>query len=179
MTWFGAIFIIPQRYEIVNGLSPFNAAVRFIPFCMLSPVASVISPVLAKAAKVPFVYLLIAGAIVQIIGYGLLGTLPSDSHIRAREYGYQVLAGFGCGMCTPILTVMVPFTTEKRDHGEFFSRIPVIYSTDRQLIQIPTLSGCHGSRCPVPSLGWLYRFGDHHCHSTQLPAQSFEQLLDW
>ncbi|KAJ5712783.1 MFS general substrate transporter [Penicillium malachiteum] len=117
MNWFAAIFIIPQRFEIVNGLSSFQAAVRFIPFSILSPVGSLVSLGLAKGAKVPMMYFLVAGACVQIIGYGLLGTLPTDGGIRAREYGYLVLAGFGCGLCTPILTLMAPFATEKQDHA--------------------------------------------------------------
>ncbi|KAJ5622005.1 MFS general substrate transporter [Penicillium herquei] len=117
MNWFAAIFIIPQRFEIVNGLSSFHAAVRFIPFSILSPVGSLVSPGLAKGAKVPMMYFLVAGAAVQIIGYGLLGTLPTDGGIRAREYGYLIIAGFGCGLCTPILTLMAPFATEKQDHA--------------------------------------------------------------
>ncbi|KAJ5713108.1 MFS general substrate transporter [Penicillium malachiteum] len=117
MNWFAAIFIIPQRFEIVNSLSPFQAAVRFIPFSLLSPIGSLVSPGLAKGAKVPMMYFLVAGAAVQIVGYGLLGTLPTDGEIRAREYGYLVLAGFGCGLCTPILTLMAPFATEKQDHA--------------------------------------------------------------
>ncbi|KAL3458394.1 MFS general substrate transporter [Aspergillus heterothallicus] len=117
MNWFAAIFIIPQRFEIVNSLSSFNAAVRFIPFSLLSPIGSLVSPGLAKGAKVPMMYFLVAGAAVQIIGYGLLGTLPTDGGVRAREYGYLVLAGFGCGLCTPILTLMTPFATEKQDHA--------------------------------------------------------------
>ena|ERR1700761_3573883 len=123
MNWFAAIFIIPQRFEILNGLSSFNAAVRFIPFSLLSPIGSLVSPGLAKGAKVPMMYFLVAGAAVQIVGYGLLGTVPTDGGIRAREYGFLVLAGFGCGLCTPILTLMTPFATEKQDHGKSFSTL--------------------------------------------------------
>lgn len=121
---YAAIFIIPQRFEIVNGLSPFDAAVRFIPFSLLSPFGSIISPGLAKAFKVPLMYLLAVGAAVQIIAYALLGSLPSDQEIRAREYGYLILGGFGCGLYTPILSLMTPFATEKKDHGKSF---PVLH----------------------------------------------------
>lgn len=119
MTWFAAIFIIPQRFEIVNGLSPLNAAVRFIPFTVLSPVGSMLSPGLAKAFKLPLWYFLAAGSAVQLIAFALLGSLPSDHTIRAREYGYLILGGFGCGLSIPILSLMTPFATEKRDHGKY------------------------------------------------------------
>ncbi|KAJ5716723.1 MFS general substrate transporter [Penicillium malachiteum] len=119
MTMFVTMFILPQRFEIVNELSPFHAAVRFIPFTIFSPVASIISSVIAKSTRIPLMYLLIVGALFQILAYSLLGTLPQHHDVSARQYGYEILAGFGCGINIPLLTLMTPFATEKRDHGKF------------------------------------------------------------
>ncbi|KAJ5626428.1 MFS general substrate transporter [Penicillium herquei] len=117
MTTFVTMFILPQRFEIVNELSPFHAAVRFIPFTIFSPVASILSSVIAKSTQIPLMYLLIAGGLIQILAFALLGTLPEHHNVSARQYGYEILAGFGCGLNIPLLTLMTPFATEKRDHA--------------------------------------------------------------
>lgn len=111
------MFIIPQKFEIVNGLSPFQAAVRFIPFTVFSPIGSIFSPTIGKVFKTPLMYLLALGCVVQIIAYALLGTVPDEYSISARQYGYQILGGFGCGISIPLLTLMTPFATEPRDHA--------------------------------------------------------------
>jgi hypothetical protein len=135
MIFFATIFIIPQRFEIVNGLSPFQAAVRFIPFTVFSPVGSVFSPTIGKAFKIPLMYLLALGCVVQIIAYALLGTVPTDGQsIPARQYGYEILGGFGCGISIPLLTLMTPFATEKRDHAVAMGAIA----------QFRILGGCIG-----------------------------------
>ncbi|KAJ5578744.1 MFS general substrate transporter [Penicillium hispanicum] len=105
------------RFEIVNQLSSFDAAVRLIPFTIASPVASILAPTIGKAFRIPLIYLLMVGSAIQIVAFVLLGTVPEQQSIPARQYGYQVLAGFGCGINTPLLTLMTPFATEKRDHA--------------------------------------------------------------
>lgn len=118
MNWFVTIFILPQRFEIVNQLTPFHAAIRFIPFTVSSPVGSMLAPTIAKAFRIPLMYLLMVGSAIQIVAFALLGTMPNQHAIPARQYGYEFLGGFGCGISSPILTLMTPFATEKRDHGE-------------------------------------------------------------
>ncbi|KAJ5390077.1 MFS general substrate transporter [Penicillium cataractarum] len=117
MNWFVTIFILPQRFEIVNQLTPFHAAIRFIPFTVSSPVGSMLAPTIAKAFRIPLMYLLIIGSAIQVVAFALLGTMPSQHAIPARQYGYEFLGGFGCGISIPILTLMTPFSTEKRDHA--------------------------------------------------------------
>ncbi|KAJ5107924.1 MFS general substrate transporter [Penicillium angulare] len=117
MTWFVTMFILPQRFEIVNGLSSFDAAVRFIPFTVLAPVGSMVAPAIAKIFRVPIMYILAVGSVIQIMAYALMGTLSDQHDISARQYGYQVLAGFGCGIGIVLLSLMTPFATEKRDYG--------------------------------------------------------------
>jgi Na+/melibiose symporter-like transporter len=112
------MFELPQRFETVNELSPFHAAIRFIPFTVASPVGSVLSPTIGKKFKIPLVYLLVVGSVIQIIAYVLLGTVPAQKGISNRQYGYEVFAGFGVGISTPLLTLMTPFATEKRDNGK-------------------------------------------------------------
>lgn len=134
MVFFPTMFIIPQSFEIVNELSPFKAAVRFIPFTIFSPIGSIFSPTIGKAFKIPLMYLLALGCIVQIIAYALLGTIAKGHSISARQYGYEILCGFGCGISIPLLTLMTPFATEPREHAVAMGAIA----------QFRILGGCIG-----------------------------------
>lgn len=116
--WYVTMFELPQRFETVNELSPFEAAIRFIPFTVASPVGSVLSPTIGKKYKIPLIYLLLIGSVIQIVAYVLLGTVPFQKGISNLQYGYEVLAGFGVGINSPLLSLMAPFVTEKRDNGE-------------------------------------------------------------
>ncbi|KAG8157943.1 hypothetical protein KVR01_012215 [Diaporthe batatas] len=113
--WFCAIFQLPQRYQIVNSLQPLDAGVRLIPFTLAAPVGSIVSAVLAKAAKIPPLYLVIFAAVLQVIGFSLLSTIPESTHIIAAQYGYQIIAGFGCGINISLFLVMTPFRVQERD----------------------------------------------------------------
>ncbi|GKZ61899.1 hypothetical protein AnigIFM49718_008966 [Aspergillus niger] len=115
--WFSTMFQLPQRFQIVNQLTAFQAAVRFIPFTVASPVASVLAPAIGKVFKIPLLYLVIFASLLQVVAYVLLGTLPDSLSITSAQYGYQVLAGFGCGINITLLILMTPFTIEKRDNA--------------------------------------------------------------
>ncbi|OJJ67087.1 hypothetical protein ASPBRDRAFT_661755 [Aspergillus brasiliensis CBS 101740] len=115
--WFSTMFQLPQRFQIVNQLTPFQAAVHFIPFTIAGPVASALAPGVAKLFKIPLLYLVLFASLLQVVGYALLGTLPESLSIAAAQYGYQVLAGFGCGINITLLILIAPFTIEKRDNA--------------------------------------------------------------
>lgn len=115
------MFQIPQQYQIVKGLSPLQAGVRFIPFTIAAPVGSVIAPTIGKIFKIPLVYLVLVASIIQVVGYALFTTLPTSTHIEAAQYGYQIISGFGCGINITLLSLMTPFAVEKRDQGTFQS----------------------------------------------------------
>ncbi|KAL4860850.1 major facilitator superfamily domain-containing protein, partial [Aspergillus spectabilis] len=96
--WFTTMFQLPQRFQIVNQLSPLQAAVRFIPFTLAAPFGSMMAPAVGKIFKVPLVYLVLFASVIQVISYVLLGTLSESLEISASQYGYQILGGFGCGI---------------------------------------------------------------------------------
>ncbi|EFY95048.1 MFS transporter [Metarhizium robertsii] len=111
------MFIIPQRFQLVYGTSGLDAGVRLIPFTAAIPVSSVFASSLVGKYKVPPLYLIMSGSCLQILGFGLLGTLPATLEIPARIYGYELIAGWGCGINFSLLFLMVPFVIEKRDHA--------------------------------------------------------------
>ncbi|CAI6096493.1 unnamed protein product [Clonostachys chloroleuca] len=107
--WFCSIFQLPQRFQIVNSLSPLQAGFRLIPFTLAAPIGSIVSAALAKAAKIPPLYWVIFASVLQVIGFSLLSTVSNSHDIPAAQYGYQVIAGFGCGINISLLLVMIPF----------------------------------------------------------------------
>ncbi|KAI1325561.1 MFS general substrate transporter [Xylariaceae sp. FL0255] len=113
--FFTTNFQLPQRFQIVNGLSPLQASLRVIPFTLASPLGSVIAPIICKAFKVPPVYLVLCAAAIQVVGFALLSTVPSSKSISPMQYGYEIIAGFGCGINITLLLLMTPFSVQERD----------------------------------------------------------------
>lgn len=111
------MFQLPQRLQIVNVVSPLEAGERLIPFTLAAPIGSIVAPVIAKAGKVPPIYLVLTAAILQVIGFALLSTLPNSLPVRPEQYGYEIIAGFGCGISITLLILMTPFSVEERDKG--------------------------------------------------------------
>lgn len=111
------MFIIPQRFELVYGTSGLDAGVRLIPFTVTMPAGSIFASTLAGKRKVPPLYLLLVGSFFQVLGFALLGTLPSTLDIPSRIYGFEIIAGWGCGINFALLFIMIPWVNDKRDHG--------------------------------------------------------------
>lgn len=111
------MFQLPQRLQVVNGLSPIQAGVRFIPFSLAAPFGSVVSAIMAKAAKLPLVYMIMFAAALQVIGFALLSTLATTKAVSPAQYGYQIIAGFGCGVNISMLVLITPFCVQERDKG--------------------------------------------------------------
>jgi Na+/melibiose symporter-like transporter len=95
------------------------AGVQTMPFTFAAPFGSAVASILAK--KGPVVYIVILSGILQTIGFALLATVPVSISVPARVYGFQVIAGFGCGINLYLLLLLVPFVVEYRDKGKYFS----------------------------------------------------------
>lgn len=107
---------IPQRFITVNGLSPFDAGVRLLPFGVLVPGMSSLSAMLMKKLVAP-IYILMAGAILQIIGTVCLSRTDTSPTISASQYGFQILIGSGIGFINSALLLLVPFVMKSQDLG--------------------------------------------------------------
>lgn len=126
-------FQLPQRFQLVNGLSALDAGVRLLPFGAAVPIGTVAGAKAASALRVPAIFLVMFGAVIQIICYSLLSTLGNSLSIEPAMYGYEVLVGLGSGPSYQVLYLIVPlFTSEKIDNG-MYSRWKFI-SVDRASI---------------------------------------------
>lgn len=88
-----------------------------MPFTFAAPIGSFFSSSIGSKLKVPAIYLVLCSALLQVVGFSLLASLPESSTIPRRIYGFQVIAGFGCGMNISNLILMVPFSVDFRDKG--------------------------------------------------------------
>ena len=121
--WFVSVFQLPQKFQFVHGSSGVRAGIQTMPFTFAAPVGSVFSSLVAGKLRVPVVYLVIFAGLLQTTGFALLASLPESSHVYARAYGYQIIAGFGCGINISTLLLIVPFVVEDRDKGESYSLV--------------------------------------------------------
>ncbi|KAI1743096.1 putative efflux pump antibiotic resistance protein [Xylaria scruposa] len=108
---------LPQRFQLINGLSPLDAGVRLIPFGAALSLGTIVSVQTASKLRIPAIFILMAGALLQVVGFALLGTLNPSAKLPPLVYVYQVIAGLGCGICVQMLFLAIPFTAEKRDHA--------------------------------------------------------------
>ncbi|KAI8630114.1 putative multidrug resistance protein fnx1 [Xylariaceae sp. FL1651] len=112
-----SVYQLPQRFQLVNGLSGLDAGVRLIPFTLASPVGTGFAASISGRLKIPPIWIILAGASLQVVGFALLGTLPITTDLLPRTYGFEIIAGFGCGMNLALLFVIVPQVAEKRDQA--------------------------------------------------------------
>lgn len=113
-----AIFQLPQRFQLINGLSSLEAGVRIIPFGAGIPLGTIVAANILSKTKLPPIYIIFAGTILQVIGFALLSTLPSTLEVSPGIYGYQILGGLGCGANYQSMYLTIAFVAEPRDRGK-------------------------------------------------------------
>lgn len=112
-----AIFQLPQRFQVIHGSSGTLAGVQTMPFTFAAPLGSALASMLAK--KGPAMCVVLLSSVLQTIGFALPASVPVSTSIPARVYGFQVIAGFGCGINISTLLLLVPFVIDYRDKGNF------------------------------------------------------------
>ncbi|KAF1951063.1 MFS multidrug transporter-like protein [Byssothecium circinans] len=113
--WFVAVFQLPQRFQLVHGSSGLKAGIQTMPFTFAAPIGSAFSSIWAKKFKTPAIFIVLVAGMLQTVGFALLASLPATSQVVSRAYGFQVIAGFGCGINISTLILIVPFLVEYRD----------------------------------------------------------------
>lgn len=70
-------------------------------------------------ARRPAMCVVLLSSVLQTIGFALPASVPVSTSIPARVYGFQVIAGFGCGINISTLLLLVPLVIDYRDKGNF------------------------------------------------------------
>ena len=62
--------------------------------------------------------LMLFSSIMQVVGLGLLSSLPKTIGIFPGQYGYQVILGIGFGTALSVLPLITRMEITRSDHGE-------------------------------------------------------------
>ncbi|KAL8901174.1 MAG: hypothetical protein Q9207_005333 [Kuettlingeria erythrocarpa] len=118
-----AVIVIPQRFQVVNNLSPFSAGWRLLALMLCSPLGSALSGYLVSKIKFPPFYLFLVAAALQTVGLALMGTLSIASGVPSAQYGYQVILGLGIGLTLSSLIIAAPTVIENKDTAVFIGAL--------------------------------------------------------
>lgn len=98
----------------MHGLSPVEAGIRMLPLLLLSATGSALGGILCQKRNISC-HLLIASLSLQVIGLGLMTTLPTSARVISPSiYGFQIILGLGFGLSLSCL-VIVAQTEVKHD----------------------------------------------------------------
>lgn len=110
------IINLPERFQIVNAQSPVEAGIRILPLLLLSAVGSGISGAIVSKKNVAF-YVLISSNILELLGTGLLSSLPTSESVPIQIYVYMAILGLGFGSSVVSLMVVTRVEVEVDDQG--------------------------------------------------------------
>ena len=108
---------LPQRFQLANGLSPVDAGVRMLVLLVVSSVATGLGASICVVINIVYP-ILVVGFMLQILGLGLMSSLPVDEAVLARQYGYQTILGFGFGLSLSAIPVITRLELSHLDHGK-------------------------------------------------------------
>ncbi|KAF7180228.1 hypothetical protein CNMCM7691_009395 [Aspergillus felis] len=91
------IYFLPIWFQSIKGVSAVDSGLRLLPLMLSMVVASICCGITTQKVGyyTPFA---IIGTCIMVIGAGLLTTLQIDTG-HDKWIGYQILYGFGMGMC--------------------------------------------------------------------------------
>ena len=110
------IIFLPQRFQLENGLSPVAAGVRMLALLLLSAFGAGLGGALCSKKNISF-WILVVSLAFQVLGLGLMSSLPNSEGISARQYVYQCILGLGFGLSLSSLALVARFEVKVADHG--------------------------------------------------------------
>ena len=108
---------LPQRFQIVSGLSPLNSGIHLLLVPLVCFTATGIGSGLSFITNISYPLLVVALAL-QCLSLGLMTTLPSTASIPASLYGYETILGFGFGLALPTVSTIARMELTHFDHCE-------------------------------------------------------------
>jgi hypothetical protein len=110
---------LPQRFQIVNDNSPIKAGIRLIPLMVSGACGSGFGGAILSRKNHAF-WVLIGGTVLQIIGTGLMSTIPFSDHVLPRVYGFMVLHGLGFGSAFVALLIVCRVEVKANYQGKIY-----------------------------------------------------------
>lgn len=110
------IVFLPQRFQLQQGLSPVQSGLRMLPLLLLSASGAAVGGIIGGKKSISW-YILAAAMSLQLVGLGLLSSLPSGNTVIPAQYVYQVITGLGFGLALSSLVVIITLEAEAKDLG--------------------------------------------------------------
>jgi len=93
--------------------------------------------------------LLFCGGVLQVIGVGLLSTLPTGPSVSNSQYGFEVMTGIGFGLMLPSFMILARDWVPEQQYGNY-NLSPFLFFADHSSIATAmglvntfrTLGGC-------------------------------------
>ncbi|MCJ1306888.1 hypothetical protein MMC25_000532 [Agyrium rufum] len=118
------IINLPQKFQIVNEVSPFGAGYRLLALMLCSPLGSLASGIMVEKIKLSPFYPMILGSVLQTIGLALMTTLPTvQTSVPAAQYGYEVILGLGFGLSMSVILMTTPLVVKPKDSAVFMGAV--------------------------------------------------------
>lgn len=106
--------IIPERFQIVHTDDALTAGLKLLPLLGSCALASFAAGAASRKKNNTSIILVVCSAL-QLLGAGLLTMLDKPSSSNAALYGFQVIVGFGVGLCFSAATTAVSLQVSKED----------------------------------------------------------------
>ncbi|KAF7595516.1 hypothetical protein BBP40_005852 [Aspergillus hancockii] len=119
------VVFLPQRFQIQERLSPVTSGIRMLPMLLLSSFGAGCGGIINSKKNVSF-YTLLTAITLQIIGLGLMATLPASGSLPAAQYGFQAILGLGFGLS---LTSLVIISRMEVDGQDLVTQVRVLGGT--------------------------------------------------
>ena len=152
-SFLAVVINMPARFQVVNSSSPFDAGYRLLTLTICTPLGSTIAVIFTQKLKLAPLYILLVAPIVQVIGLGLMTTIPAQAgSFPSTIYGYEVILGLGFGLSMGTVILISPLVFEKRDSGMY--SIFHSYQGIHRLTRDFCCSCRYGCHWPIPRYGW-------------------------
>lgn len=163
--------IVPERFQIIHSDNALMAGVQLLPLLGSCAFASFAAGAASRKRNNTSMVLVLCAAL-QILGLGLTTLLDGPDSSKAALYGFQVIVGFGIGLCFSAATTSVSLQVSRAD----------LATAHGVISQARLLGGCLGiSICTVifnyHSDNYLKgRISDEAMHKLQLNPTEIRHL---
>lgn len=112
--YLGLMVIVPERFQIIHGDNALMAGVQLLPLLGSCAFASFAAGAASRKRNNTSMVLVLCAAL-QLLGVGLTTLLDGPDSPKAALYGFQVIVGFGIGLCFSAATTSVSLQVSKAD----------------------------------------------------------------
>lgn len=112
--YLGLMVIIPERFQIVHNDNALTAGLKLLPLLGSCALASFAAGAASRKRNNTSTVLVVCSAL-QLLGVGLMTMINKPTSSKAALYGFQVIVGFGVGLCFSSATTAVSLQVSKED----------------------------------------------------------------